>query len=123
MAARRCCSRAPATRPDTCSRPVPGRSPIAAPARSIISTQSRAGALRRTARSNMSTRDRLLAVCLALFAACGTALALGPDLGRGARADDIAAWDISVGPDGAGLPPGSGTPQQGEVVFVAKCLA
>jgi cytochrome c len=71
----------------------------------------------------MSTRDRLLAVCLALLAACGTALAQGPDLGRAASADDIAAWDISVGPDGAGLPPGSGTPQQGEVVFVAKCLA
>ena len=35
---------------------------------------------------------------------------------------EIAAWDISVGPDGAGLPPGSGTPQQGEKVYAAKCI-
>jgi cytochrome c len=30
--------------------------------------------------------------------------------------------DISIGPDGAGLPPGNGTPQQGETVYTAKCL-
>ena len=31
-------------------------------------------------------------------------------------------WDISIGPDGAGLPPGDGSPQQGEAVYAAKCL-
>ena len=31
--------------------------------------------------------------------------------------------DISIGPDGAGLPPGAGTPKQGAEVFVAKCAA
>jgi cytochrome c len=31
-------------------------------------------------------------------------------------------WDISIGPDGAGLPPGNGTPQEGEAVYAAKCL-
>jgi hypothetical protein len=36
---------------------------------------------------------------------------------------DIAAWDISIGPDGAGLPPGSGTVAQGETVYAAKCQA
>jgi len=26
-----------------------------------------------------------------------------------------------VGPDGAGLPPGRGTPKEGEAVYAAKC--
>lgn len=71
----------------------------------------------------MCTRSRLLALALALVAGCGLALAQTPDLGRVATPEDLAAWDISIGPDGAGLPPGSGTPRQGEAVYVAKCLA
>jgi cytochrome c len=39
-----------------------------------------------------------------------------------ATPEEVAVWDISIGPDGAGLPPGSGSPQQGEVVYAAKCL-
>jgi cytochrome c len=35
----------------------------------------------------------------------------------------IAPWDISIGPDGTGLPPGSGTASQGEAVYAAKCQA
>ena len=35
----------------------------------------------------------------------------------------VASWDISIGPDGAGLPPGSGTAAQGEAVYAAKCQA
>jgi cytochrome c len=72
----------------------------------------------------MSTRNALL------VAACGLALAVAaasaaesPNLGRAATAEDLAGWDISVGPDGAGLPPGSGTPKQGEAVYSAKCGA
>ena len=47
----------------------------------------------------------------------------GPALGVPATAAEIAAVDISIGPDGAGLPPGSGTPKQGLAVYVAKCAA
>jgi cytochrome c len=46
-----------------------------------------------------------------------------PNLGKPISAEDLASWDISVGPDGAGLPPGSGTVKQGEAVFAAKCQA
>jgi mono/diheme cytochrome c family protein len=46
----------------------------------------------------------------------------GPQLGQPAAPDEIASWDISIAPDGAGLPPGSGTPKQGEAVYVEKCL-
>jgi cytochrome c len=46
-----------------------------------------------------------------------------PNLGKPISQEDLASWDISIGPDGAGLPPGSGTVQQGEAVFAAKCQA
>jgi cytochrome c len=38
-------------------------------------------------------------------------------------ATDIAAWDISISPDGAGLPSGSGTAKQGEVIYATKCAS
>jgi mono/diheme cytochrome c family protein len=70
----------------------------------------------------MSTRNMLLATCSALLVGCGGALAESPDLGKAASPEEIASWDVSIGPDGAGLPPGSGTPKQGEQVYLAKCL-
>ena len=64
------------------------------------------------------------------LAAFGLVLASGlafaadsPNLGRAATPDEIASWDISIGPDGLGLPLGSGTAKQGEAVYVAKCVA
>jgi len=36
-------------------------------------------------------------------------------------AADLAPWDISIMPDGSGLPPGSGTSAQGAVIFAQKC--
>lgn len=45
--------------------------------------------------------------------------------GFGTPADEarIAIWDRDVGPDGAGLPPGQGTVDQGAEVFRARCAA
>ena len=71
----------------------------------------------------MFTRNTLLAACLALLVGYGAALAESPNLGKLASPEEIASWDISIGPVGAGLPSGSGTPQQGEQVYLAKCLA
>lgn len=45
----------------------------------------------------------------------------GYGLGRAATEADIAAWDIDVGPDGVGLPPGSATVEEGLVLYAAKC--
>ena len=36
---------------------------------------------------------------------------------------EIAAWDISISPDGAGLPPGGGTAKQGEGIYAAQCAS
>ena len=62
---------------------------------------------------------------MTLAAAAGTCGASGtasnPHLGRVVTQSEIAAWDISIAPDGTGLPPGSGTVKEGEAVFAAKC--
>jgi S-disulfanyl-L-cysteine oxidoreductase SoxD len=73
----------------------------------------------------MSMRKFLRAAApAALFALASPAFAQqSPNLGKPISAEDLAAWDISVGPDGGGLPPGSGTVKQGEAVFAAKCQA
>ena len=42
-------------------------------------------------------------------------------IGRAATPADIAAWDIDVGPDGAGLPPGRGTSADGAPIYAARC--
>jgi cytochrome c len=47
----------------------------------------------------------------------------GPGLGVPATPTQIASADISIPPDGAGLPEGSGTPAQGGQVYAAKCFA
>ena len=44
--------------------------------------------------------------------------------GQPATEEQIAGWDIDVKPDGTGLPPGSGSVQEGEAIFArlgAKC--
>ncbi|HSV24598.1 MAG TPA: c-type cytochrome [Xanthobacteraceae bacterium] len=73
----------------------------------------------------MSTRRIFVAAAPALiFALASTVFAQqGPNLGKAISPEDLASWDISIGPDGAGLPSGSGTVKQGEAVFVAKCQA
>ena len=69
----------------------------------------------------MSTPRHLIGAVL-LLGLSGAALGEGPDVGRLATPAEITGWDISIGPDGAGLPTGSGTPQRGELVYAAKCL-
>ncbi|NNL19036.1 MAG: c-type cytochrome, partial [Boseongicola sp.] len=44
-------------------------------------------------------------------------------LGREAMAEEIAAWDVDVLPDGRGLPIGSGDVWTGDEVFAEKCAS
>jgi len=48
-------------------------------------------------------------------------LAETPNLGKPIDEAAIAAWDISILPDGTGLPKGSGTPAQGAVIYADRC--
>ena len=72
----------------------------------------------------MFTSRSRIAVACAAAAWLGSAVAQeGPKLGVAATPEEIAGWDVSVAPDGAGLPPGSGTPDAGAAVFAVKCAA
>ena len=42
-------------------------------------------------------------------------------VGRTPTPEEVKAWDISVAPDGTGLPEGSGTAAQGKDVYASKC--
>ena len=69
----------------------------------------------------MSTLKSLV-VGVSMFATFST-WAQAPQFGQPIAPADIVPWDISIGPDGAGLPPGKGTAAQGEAIYVAKCQA
>jgi cytochrome c len=63
-----------------------------------------------------------IAVPLATLLGLATAIAAEvPGLGKPVTEADLALWNISIGPDRAGLPVGSGTPAQGAVVYAQKC--
>ncbi len=65
----------------------------------------------------------LVAATLALSTSL-TALAQMPsykNVGKTPTKQEIEAWDISIGPDGKGLPAGSGTSKQGAAIYVAQC--
>jgi hypothetical protein len=66
--------------------------------------------------------SRLRVLCvLGLLGACVFAQVRRYNIGRDATTDEIRARDISVRPDGVGLPSGHGTPEEGRRVYVAKC--
>ena len=72
-------------------------------------------------RVRVRVKIRGAAVLIALALGSSAAFAQGPDLGKPISPAEIAAWDISILPDGSGLPPGSGTPAQGSGIYAAKC--
>jgi len=70
------------------------------------------------------------AVCAGVVASCGPqprgasigdGLPADLGLGRAATAAEVAAIDVDIGPTGVGLPAGSGTPEQGQVVYRMNC--
>jgi len=74
----------------------------------------------------MSTRNGLAIIAAlasaALALATNAALAAdAPGLGQSVTEADLALWDMTIGPDGKGLPAGSGTPAQGKAVYEQKC--
>jgi mono/diheme cytochrome c family protein len=59
------------------------------------------------------------------LAASVTAFAQAPTyhVGRTPTKEEIQAWDISIGPEGRELPPGSGSAKQGAAIYGKKCVA
>jgi len=72
-----------------------------------------------------SLKARLLAVATAaaMLGGVHAAAQQGPGLGQPISAADLAPWDISIQPDGAGLPAGSGTAAKGAEIYSVKCIA
>src|SRR5580658_3989521 len=50
-------------------------------------------------------------------------IAQGPNLGRPLTAEEVRKIDITVAPDGRGLPPGSGSVSAGAAVYTSNCQA
>jgi S-disulfanyl-L-cysteine oxidoreductase SoxD len=73
----------------------------------------------------MSRYKRHLTTLLAVLLLALTLPALAQhkkyNLGRKATKAEIAGWNIDVRPDGQGLPPGSGSVDQGEKVYDSHC--
>ena len=44
-------------------------------------------------------------------------------VGRPPAAEEIQAWDLTIPPDGQGLPPGSGTAALGKAIFEERCAS
>jgi mono/diheme cytochrome c family protein len=86
---------------------MPDRAMFLAPYRAIFFTRYRA----------------ILATSLWLAMTTGASLAETPDLGQPIDEAAIAGWDISILPDGTGLPKGSGTPAQGAAIYAEKCAS
>src|SRR5260370_19957386 len=74
----------------------------------------------------MSTSRRVVVIVVTALGGCASLqppTSKPPAFGAAVSAEEIARWDISIPPSGAGLPAGSGTAKQGEAVYGAKCLA
>src|SRR5262245_29048495 len=76
----------------------------------------------------MSTRSLTASLSVLMLLGCAgmppqTTASKPPTLGTPVSAAEIARWDISIPPSGAGLPAGGGTARQGEKVYEQKCLA
>ena len=68
----------------------------------------------------MSVIAALSAGCMLQKAPGEDGLAVG-DLGRQAAVEEITLWNIDIGPNGDGLPPGRGTVAQGAAIYASKC--
>jgi len=65
----------------------------------------------------------LRSVALALCLAASLIAQQHANLGRPLSADEVRKLDITVAPDGSGLPPGSGSVSAGASVYAQKCQA
>lgn len=65
----------------------------------------------------------LQAVAVVAFTCPAHAEPLAPKLGAPLTPAQVAAWNISVYPDGRGLPPGRGTAKEGRIVYDTQCAS
>src|SRR5260370_3344696 len=71
----------------------------------------------------MSMRETLAAAAALALGLSVANAADAPRFGQPIPPADLAPWDVSIEPDGVGLPPGSGTPAQGATVYAERGCA
>jgi cytochrome c len=74
-------------------------------------------------KEDMKARAPAAAAAAATVSAAGESAPIHYGIGREAKPEEIAGWDIDIRPNGQGLPPGKGTARKGEELFVAQCAA
>jgi len=72
-------------------------------------------------RQVLSVSVAVIAVLLSSLAGAAAQGRYG--IGRTATPAEIAGWNIDIGPDGRGLPPGNGSVTRGRDVFAQQCAA
>jgi cytochrome c len=69
----------------------------------------------------------VVAGIVALLVAAGASLAVAQlptyNVGRTPTAEEVKAWDLTIPPDGQGLPPGSGTAVLGRPIYEERCAS
>ncbi len=74
----------------------------------------------------MFTRSLVFALGLILLGSSASIVCFaqeGPGLGVEATQEQVAAWSLTILPDGTGLPQGSGTAELGAKIYAEKCVA
>ncbi len=66
-------------------------------------------------------KPSLLSVSILLGLGAAVVSAQSYGVGRAASAEEVAAWDVTIGPEGHELPEGSGTAQDGAQVYEVRC--
>jgi mono/diheme cytochrome c family protein len=70
----------------------------------------------------------VVAASVAAMTIAATALSVSGQLptygwGRAPTAEEIRKWDVTIPPDGRGLPPGSGTAAAGKAIYAERCAS
>jgi len=76
----------------------------------------------------MFTRRTLAVASMTVLVIAATTLPVGAQLktfglGRAPTAEEIRKWDVTIPPDGRGLPPGRGTAALGKTVYIERCAS
>lgn len=70
-----------------------------------------------------AVRAGAIAAVLVVAGSAAFAQQQPPQIGTRATPAEIRAWDDDVEPNGAGLPPGSGSAIEGEQIYLTRCVA
>ena len=79
--------------------------------------------MRKKSMRKKSMHEKLVLAAVLAFGLSVVNAADAPRLGQPITSADLVPWDISIAPDGVGLPPGSGTPAQGAAVYAERGCA